>query len=371
MIIDDQLLQELLSRAKQLRRTEEISFNPMSEFVPYVSTKEIVHSKIICELLNPHGSHGCEDEFLKSFFEQFLPNLRFEDYSDFNVTLERKVTRVLTEGGVRSIDILVNFKDSCGKNHAIILENKLNHAEFQYLQIEDYIAGLVYEGIKVDHVVILHDRYQHCTASDNSISTTLLYPNQLSDWIKSVNNDNSGIDAYADYLMLLHNKNISYENSKDMLNLSLQEIKDLYKLKEAFENLTDAKNKYILEKVSAKLQPLSVEHTFSKLDEGCKLFQLWIQEDYKRNDLWVAIYPPENPADDEKGTDVYIYSHEERIRDASSIANKLGYAEVGTGDGYVYFKKSHNGSRFTFFDQQSREKMLQEIVRILKELHNV
>lgn len=282
MIIDDQLLQELLSRAKQLRRTEEISFNPMSEFVPYVSTKEIVHSKIICELLNPHGSHGCEDEFLKSFFEQFLPNLRFEDYSDFNVTLERKVTRVLTEGGVRSIDILVNFKDSCGKNHAIILENKLNHAEFQYLQIEDYIAGLVYEGIKVDHVVILHDRYQHCTASDNSISTTLLYPNQLSDWIKSVNNENSGIDAYADYLMLLHNQNISYENSKNMLNLSLQEIKDLYKLKEAFENLTDAKNKYILGKVSAKLQPLSVEHTFSKLDEGCKLFQLWIQEDYKK-----------------------------------------------------------------------------------------
>lgn len=34
-----------------------VEYNPMETFVEYVSTKEIVHSRIIAELLNPNGSH--------------------------------------------------------------------------------------------------------------------------------------------------------------------------------------------------------------------------------------------------------------------------------------------------------------------------
>ena len=40
-----------------------------------VSTDEVrTHSRFIAELLNPQGSHGCGDEFLKAFIE-IIPGL--------------------------------------------------------------------------------------------------------------------------------------------------------------------------------------------------------------------------------------------------------------------------------------------------------
>ena len=47
----------------------------MSEFVPYVTTKEIVHTKIISELLNPAGCHKEGTKYLEAFFKFFLIQL--------------------------------------------------------------------------------------------------------------------------------------------------------------------------------------------------------------------------------------------------------------------------------------------------------
>ena len=42
-------------------------YNPMERFADYVSTKEIVHSKIIADLLNPNGGTSIRDFFPYKF----------------------------------------------------------------------------------------------------------------------------------------------------------------------------------------------------------------------------------------------------------------------------------------------------------------
>lgn len=80
-----------------------------------------MHSAILCEFLNPQGSHGQGDLFLKIFTEQFHI-LDFET-NNASVVVEKDVGSInddYTEGG--RIDILIT--DSVGKH--IIIENKIN-----------------------------------------------------------------------------------------------------------------------------------------------------------------------------------------------------------------------------------------------------
>ncbi len=369
--MNPELLRRLLVFSKKLDRCTCIGYNPMSEFVPYVTTKEIVHTKIISELLNPEGCHNEGTKYLESFFKLFLNPIKYNEYHDFKVVKERKVERALTEGGVRSIDILIESRDNSGQKHAIIIENKLNNAAFQYLQIEDYSQGLALESVHVDAVVILHDRYQHLF-NNKYHSERTLYPKDLSDWITSVNPAHIGIKAYADFLMNINNQNILYENSKKMLDLSLNEIKDLYELNKAFENLTVTKNDYIVEQVKKTLpSEHSIATEFSQLDEKTWGLQFWNQADYDKTDLWIAVFYPGNPAEDD--TYVYLYTHDSHDRKTSNseIARRFGYEMQASQEGYTYFRAPGDKCRFSFFDKVRRKQLIDEIVLLLKKIHEL
>lgn len=88
-----------------------------------MSTDEVhTHSAFIAELLNPQGSHGCGDEFLKAFIE-IIPGLEgFEiETVRAKAQVELSIGRInedYTEGG--RLDIIA-YTDT----HAIIIENKI------------------------------------------------------------------------------------------------------------------------------------------------------------------------------------------------------------------------------------------------------
>jgi len=88
-----------------------------------MSTDEVhTHSAFIAELLNPQGSHGCGDEFLKAFIE-IIPGLEgFEiETVRAKTQVELSIGRInedYTEGG--RLDIIA-YTDT----HAIIIENKI------------------------------------------------------------------------------------------------------------------------------------------------------------------------------------------------------------------------------------------------------
>ena len=69
-----------------------------------VSTDEVrTHSAFIAELLNPQGSHGCGDEFLKAFIEA-IPSLNGFDIETMRAKTQvelfiGQIDKEYTEGG--------------------------------------------------------------------------------------------------------------------------------------------------------------------------------------------------------------------------------------------------------------------------------
>lgn len=100
-----------------------------------VSTDEVrTHSAFIAELLNPQGSHGCGDEFLKAFIKA-IPGLNGFDIETIRAKTQvelsiGQIDKDYTEGG--RLDIIA-YTDT----HAIIIENKI-YAGDQYNQLLRY-----------------------------------------------------------------------------------------------------------------------------------------------------------------------------------------------------------------------------------------
>lgn len=100
-----------------------------------VSTDEVrTHSAFIAELLNPQGSHGCGDEFLKAFIK-VIPSLNGFDIETIKAKTQVEISigqidKDYAEGG--RLDIIVHTD-----THAIIIENKI-YAGDQYNQLLRY-----------------------------------------------------------------------------------------------------------------------------------------------------------------------------------------------------------------------------------------
>lgn len=331
-------------------------FNPLACFIPYVARKEIVHTQILQNLLEYEKASGA-----KSFLRHFLPGIDCETES-IRVIKERKVKRVLTEGeGDRSIDLCIQWKNHNGHIHSVIIENKLNDAYFQEKQIEDYQESLkVVEGENVVGTIVIYGNKNKLGYTAKGVS--LISPEQLAEWVNS-NFSDVNITAYSNYLNTMNNNNITMANALKLTSLTLEEIKKLNYLNEAFNDLNKAKNEVILNALKENFP--NVNSTFGRLDEGCKAFQIWNEDDYIRNDLWIALFAPENPANDEQGTDLYLYGHAKRGENHQKAIKEAGYKKCGTNEGYVFYR-SPLKYRFQFFDKESKKCLVQEICRLLE-----
>lgn len=350
---------------KEFQSKEIIDFNPLAQFIPYVSSKEVVHTKILKEILSYENNAV---HFINFFLKKEIPN----DIK-INVFKERKVQSVLTGLNDRSIDLCITWEE-CDKNkHSVIIENKLNNANFQERQMEDYLASITQnKNEKVEASIIIYKSKNKVIDKENKY--VLISPEELAKWVKSIANKNVNLLAYANYLFDLNKINIDMRNSEKLLDCSLQQIKELNLLNQAFSKLNESKNHYIVSQVQKFHENISYE--WGKLDEGAKMLQIWNPDDYQRNDLWIAIYPPSNPADDEQGTDIYVYTHAKKSEgDYEKITcglsdSKMKYNHLGTQEGYAYFRADDN-FRFQFFNKDKREAMITEIIRLLDKIHEI
>ncbi len=98
-----------------------------------LSTYELKHSAIIANLLDPHGSHGCGDTFLRAFFDVLSISYPFD--GDNQVVSQTEVyAGAVTDSTGGRIDILVS-----SKSYGLIIENKI-YAEDQDKQLVRYDA---------------------------------------------------------------------------------------------------------------------------------------------------------------------------------------------------------------------------------------
>lgn len=102
---------------KELIRLSGENFN-LFKILGLVSDEVKVHSAFIAELLNPKGSHGQDDIFLKLFLNHFC--IKEFDTASAKIEVEKSIgMKTDTTGG--RLDIYVSDQ----KGHDFIIENKI------------------------------------------------------------------------------------------------------------------------------------------------------------------------------------------------------------------------------------------------------
>ena len=127
-----------LETARALDRELDRKLAHRFNVVDYLKRNELGLSRIIADLLDPTGSHGQGELFLRAFLERlegFRETLRWPDLdSRTSVRCEEKIT------GERRIDVVVEIKGPAEETHSMVLENK-PYAHDQESQVKDYLES--------------------------------------------------------------------------------------------------------------------------------------------------------------------------------------------------------------------------------------
>lgn len=212
-----------------------------------ITTDEVrLHSKFIGELLNPNGSHGQNDKYLRIFFDQLkIDNI---DSATSKVEIEKNIGKKKdTKGGRIDLFLIDSNKNS------VIIENKI-YARDQYNQLlryNNYKKGYLFYltlfgtepsedslgNLKIDKdVFLLSYKYDIINWLDECVKQSIKQPLVQ-----------SGIQHYIDLIKLLtgqsKNKNMSNDirdfiaQSKNNLKIGLQIQKNVVEAKIKIQDL--------------------------------------------------------------------------------------------------------------------------------------
>lgn len=280
---------ELMDKIPTFEGSKSI-YNPMETFVEYVSQKEICHSSILAELLNPLGRHGLGRSFLDAFLKEIECNETFEDVT---IQTEMPVQRILTDGsGPRRIDICIinNYN-----NDVVIIENKLNNAKEQYRQFEDYEAGSNYKGFNVVKTVCLQGSNPNDIGADIDLSIM-----HLAELLDKVCGNCFELKSYITLLKNMGLKEKMNEEVKKLLSLDNETFDKVRDLSRLFYN--DEVSEYCFNEIRSSLENMNkgfLELIFSRKDnryfdnERSTSLQIWNQDGRKEglnSGCWIELW---------------------------------------------------------------------------------
>ncbi|MCF0210712.1 MAG: PD-(D/E)XK nuclease family protein [Bacteroidales bacterium] len=331
------------------------SYNPLEYFVEQVSAKEIRHSQILEDLLDENGPHGYKDLFRDSFLK--IINCKVPNNSKIEVERERKISRIITKGGDRSIDLVLSWVHR-KKPYAIIIENKLNGAKFQPCQLSEYKLSLENEGFVVYKVVVIYDKK---ISYGNGVVS--LCSSDISNWLNSTlqscdtkNSAYWGIKAYAQLVDNLAIKNINMVNAESIIEMARSNP-------ESFEQLTKIVNAYnelnsavFNELVNAKqLEGIESEIKSSEV-------QFWNPEDYERNKLYVVVQFNNNKYN--------LYIKNDNIeKDRSRTLSSINFVKWGGDSKEWYIPKKESDSIFSF--PEDTDRLIRKIKKLIEQLKSI
>jgi hypothetical protein len=277
----------LKSELNELLSKIDIDFNPTADppfsLLPlmygYISSRELMHSDIIAELLScKTNNYAIMRQFLKDIgVEEFPPVL---DESPV-IHTEREVE------SRRRIDILITW----GKN-TVIIENKLNDAPNQQNQLSDYCTSIINAGYNIKKVVYM-PLYNSKSAPYKIGSHDVInfHPKKIIDWLEeSKNKLEESTDEwcacknYSDLLKYINIRNKNFMNATKILDLL--ENDDFAKLTEiaSIVNSTDWYNA-ILTKISNEVKSEIPE--VNSVFKGSNHIQPWLDNYNFWVELWI------------------------------------------------------------------------------------
>ena len=346
--MNEKEIHELIDKVPTLEGSKPI-YNPMETFVKYVSQKEICHSSILADLLNPLGQHGLG----RSFLDAFLEKIKCESFQDVTIQTEMPVLRILTDGsGPRRIDICII------NNHnkdVVIIENKLNNAQEQQCQLADYKAGLKHKGFNVVKTVCLQGSNFNDIGADIDLSIM-----DLANLLNEVSGNCFELKSYITLLKNMGYKEKMNEKVEKLLSLDNETFDKVRDLSRLFYN--DEVSEYCFNEIVSKMKEKSkydLNLSFSKKrrylqiwnDEGYKngtnygyWIELWFR-DYDRFEIWIR-------CDSENELKLKGYVHDETDRD---------YYKHRNGVKFFTFPGDHWNTTMT--------NVIDEIWKLIKELY--
>lgn len=270
---------ELIAKVPAFEGSKPI-YNPMETFVKYVSQKEICHTSILADLLNPLGQHGLG----RSFLDAFLEKIKCESFKDVTIQTEMPVLRILTDGsGPRRIDICII------NNHnkdVVIIENKLNNAQEQQCQLADYKAGLKHKGFTVVKTVCLQGSNFNDIGADIDLSIM-----DLANLLNEVSGDCFELKSYITLLKNMGYKEKMNEKVEKLLSLDNETFDKVRDLSRLFYN--DEVSEYCFNEIVSKMKEKSKYDLNLSFSKKRRYLQIWNDEGYKNGTnygYWIELW---------------------------------------------------------------------------------
>ena len=192
---------------------------------------ELKHSALIANLLDPKGSHGCGDAFLRAFFEIALKGTAypFENSTPLDSRTEHYTGPIAGDTGGR-IDILVK-----SSHYGLIIENKI-YAGDQDKQLTRY-DNYGKETFGADGYLLVYLTLYGCDASKESTATKsaeevgylrLSYAEDILRWLEQCVRlaDNKplvreSLNQYIRTIKQLTYQDMNQEDIKKIINLAV------------------------------------------------------------------------------------------------------------------------------------------------------
>lgn len=172
------LLNEVIKQRDALQTARSIysrQLAPKFNSFNFIATDELGLSQILADLLNPQGSHGQEEDFLRLFLEYCLPTI-YEGSHWLPLMENLSSTKVFTEettrasGTRRRMDIYLECRVGLD-TYGICIENK-PYASDQPKQLIDYAEELKNRELRHWHIVYLNE--SSASPDEKSIDTATL-----------------------------------------------------------------------------------------------------------------------------------------------------------------------------------------------------
>lgn len=227
------LLKEIQTSLEEMKSKQKPSENFNIFETLGVELLEARHSKFLAELLNPSGSHGCKDLFLKQFLllDPIKEKIKDIDFFCEYAKVETEQFHIV-EKNQSYIDIVIESKDT-----VIVIENKI-YASDQYKQLYRYYKAKKSENFS--NIILIYLTLDGKVPNEQSLNKLLSfddidllsYETHINEWLLSTlefiefENIKIALNQYLSTIEKLTNKNSKEENKmiadKLMKNNNLQ-----------------------------------------------------------------------------------------------------------------------------------------------------
>ncbi len=338
---EETILKDLLEKIKPIRlkykKLEEKQFRYFNIFsILDIECKEVkLHSRFICELLNPKAEHKQKEKFLK----EFLSILK-EEKELANFFSDDELSTISVERERDNIDILISSKDK-----AIIIENKI-HADYGDNQLSGYKntvkkQGYKEENIKTVYLTLNGDKVPKNESDETVRKETVLlsYKKHIVRWLEaciekvaSIPRVKETLQQYLELIKKLTGRALNKEETMEVKKLFLDN-KDYMK---AFANAQEGFEKAAQE----------VREKFWK--ELKKRFKNEYKNIEDNGDMWYSV-----PICEIEGKDTISFAIEKEDND-----DNFGFY------GFILYKKDTQGKQST---KTLREKIIKDMKQVLGE----